>query len=140
VQLNVNVCCLEGAVWDKTYALLLKNVKSSYNDDDKSQITVTIAMVGSCQTYMEEDSIGLPRQVLSWNPTGKKRNRSRSGINWIDTMYKDLEITKMTWEEAEEAAKDKKFGEAVLPDVLQARDGLTQYTMGNICYTVCVNI
>jgi len=39
--------------------------------------------------------------------TGGERKRGQKRKNWIDTMYKDLQDFEMTWEEAEEAAKDK---------------------------------
>jgi len=38
--------------------------------------------------------------------------------DWIDTMSKDLEDIKITWEEAKEVATERTlYGEAVLPDV-----------------------
>jgi len=46
----------------------------------------------------------LPKQVLTWNPTDGKGKRGRPRKNWTDTMSKDLEDIKMTWEKAQEVA------------------------------------
>ena len=48
----------------------------------------------------------IPKQVLQWNPHGKKK-RGRPRKNWKATVNKDLEDIGMSWEEAENAAEDR---------------------------------
>ena len=57
----------------------------------------------------------LPKQVLTWNPPGGKRKRGCPRKNWVDTMHKDLEDMKITWEEAEEAAREWTIWKSCVP-------------------------
>jgi len=50
--------------------------------------------------HLEEDRI--PKQVLYWE---MKKKRGWLRLDWIDSMYKNLEDIKMTREEAEEAVR-----------------------------------
>ena len=58
-----------------------------------------------------------------WRKTGYPTDGEKEK-NWVDIMHKDLENIKKTWEEDKETATERKIWEAVLPDVMQARDGL----------------
>jgi len=46
------------------------------------------------------------KQVLNWTP-GRKRGRGRLRKNWPETIYEDLRILELTWEDALDAVGDR---------------------------------
>jgi len=52
-------------------------------------------------------TVFLIKSVPGTQQVGK--GRGRPVINWIVTMSKDFEVIERTWEEAKEAAKDRKI-------------------------------
>jgi len=70
---------------------------------------------------MEEDRI--PTRVLSWNTTYRKRKRG-SDKDKLDGFTRIWRTSKWHGRKIKQLQKIGRFGEDVLPDVLQVRDGL----------------